>query len=244
MKSIVSALLIMLSVCASAQSIFYYGQGVASRTAVNKSISNLINRGSSKKIVVSTLNGATILVDGKPIAGGSTQISVPYNSTVNVRVEKMGFITQERQYIYNQQSRDLPKKDFIKMEEDDAFKSSSTTDIANRDIDIRTVRNEDETWKVMSQIIASHFDILEVTDKTTGYIRTAWVTKTFRSSTIRTRLVIKLGGTNPLTYKAKLISEIAPSKTATKDDDAFKQWDRLLRIYEPILTELQSRLLK
>jgi hypothetical protein len=197
-----------------------------------------------RKVTVSTLNDATILVDGKPVAGGSTQISVPYNSNINVRVEKTGYIAQERQYTYDRHNYDLPKKDFIKMEEDDAFKSSFTTDIANRDIDIRTVRNEDETWKVMSQIIGSHFDVLEVTDKTTGYIRTAWITKNFRSSTVRTRLVIKLGSTNPLTYKAKLISEIAPSKTATREDDAFKQWDRLLRTYEPILTELQSRLLK
>jgi hypothetical protein len=197
-----------------------------------------------KKVTVSTLNDATILIDGKPVAGGSTQITIPYNSNINVKVEKTGYISQERQYAYNKTNRDLPKKDFIKMEEDDAFKSSFTTDIANRDIDIRTVRNEDETWRVMSQIIGSHFDILEVTDKTTGYMRTAWVTKNFRSSTIRTRLVIKLGSTTPLTYKAKLISEIAPSKTVTREDDAFKQWDRLLRTYEPILSELQSRLLK
>lgn len=37
----------------------------------------------------------------------------------------------------------------------------------------------------MSQIVVTYFDTLEITDKTTGYLRTAWSVKTFPNNTIR-----------------------------------------------------------
>lgn len=203
----------------------------------------LLSCSSAKKVAVSSDADAKIYVNGQMTTSGNTRISVPKNSNVNVKVEKVGFITQERNYS-NNKSSELPKTDFIKLEIDDAYESSFNTDIANRDIDIKTDKSEEVAWKLMSQIVTNYFDVLEVTDKNTGYMRTAWVQKNFRSSTIRTRLIIKTGNTNPLTYKVKLISEIGKPGTSVKEDEGFKQWDRLLRSYEPVVTELQSRLTK
>ena len=198
---------------------------------------------SSKKVVVSSDADAKIYVDGKLVSSGSTKIGVPKNSTVHVKVEKTGFIPQERNYT-NYRKSVLPKRDFIKLETDDAWESSLNTDLANRDVDIRTDKPEDDAWKLISQILTSYFDVLEVTDKNSGYMRTSWVQKNFKASTIRTRLIIKLGNTEPLTYRVKLISETARPGTSVKNDEVFKQWDRLLRTYEPIINELQSRLTK
>ena len=59
----------------------------------------------------------------------------------------------------------------------------------------------------MSQIVMTYFDILEITDKTTGYLRTAWSVKTFPNNTIRTRLIVKVADSATLKYVVKLSSE-------------------------------------
>lgn len=193
-----------------------------------------------KKITINADQDAKIYVDGQMVSTGSTTILVPDNSTVNVKIEKTGFIPQERNYINNGKSQ-LPATDFIKLEVDDAYENSFTTDLANRDIDVRTDKSEDEAWKLMNRIVASQFDVIEVTDKSTGYLRTAWVVKKFRSATVRTRLIVKPGNSGNH-YIVKLISEIGAPSVSSREDESFKTWDRLLRAFENVIQELQSRL--
>jgi hypothetical protein len=201
------------------------------------------NATGSKKVTINTEADAQIFIDGKLVGNTSTQIKIPGNSTVNVRIEKTGFITQERNYV-NDGKHEIPKSDYIKLEKDDAFESSFISDLANRDIDIRTGHNEDDSWRLISRIITNSFDVIQVTDKSTGYMCTAWVVKTFKAATVRTRLIIKTASTDPLMYKAKLVSEIAPPGTSASQDEVFKVWDRILRTFENVIPELQSRLAK
>ena len=129
------------------------------------------------------------------------------------------------------------------MKRDDAFDASIQTDIANVDINLSSNKSEEETWKLISQIIMSYFDVIEVTDRETGYLRTSWVVQTFKQNTIRTRVIVKLGSSNPLTYKVKLVSEQSGrAATSVKSDELFKEWDRVLRKYQSVLDELQNRL--
>ena len=137
---------------------------------------------------------------------------------------------------------EIPSTDYIQLEKDDAYESSLTTDLANRDIDIRTSHNEDDSWKLIARIITNNFDVIQISDKATGYMCTAWVVKNYKAATIRTRLIIKTTSNDPLSYKGKLISEIAPSGTSSSHDENFKAWDRLLRSFENVMPELQSRL--
>ncbi|MEJ7823032.1 MAG: hypothetical protein WKF85_11965 [Chitinophagaceae bacterium] len=118
------------------------------------------------------------------------------------------------------------------------------TDLANKDIDIRTSHNEDDSWKLIARIITNHFDVIQISDKSTGYMCTAWVGQTYKAATVRTRLIIKTTSSDPLTYKAKLISEFAPSGTSASRDENFRVWDRLLKNFENVIPELQSRLSK
>lgn len=196
-----------------------------------------------KKITINTENDAKIFVDGKLVNNTSTEIKVGAYAQVNVRVEKAGYITQERNYI-NDGKHTLPSTDYIKLEKDDAYENSMVTNLANQDIDVRTSHNEDDSWKLINRIITGYFDVIAVTDKATGYMCTAWVVKSFKAATIRTRLIIKTGNTDPLTYKAKLVSEIAPPGVAASSDESFRNWDRLLRTFENVVPELQSRLIK
>jgi len=195
-------------------------------------------------IKVSTEADAQIYVNGTLVSSGKTEIKVAKNSTVNVKVKKAGYLTEERNY-KNDGVMKLPKSEFISLTKDPSYESSTTTDIANKDIDIKTDKLEDEAWKLLSQIVTSNFDVIDVTDKNSGYMRTAWVVKRFGVVTVRTRLIIKMGNSNPLLYKVKLISERSEQEGASpKDDEKFSEWDRLLRAYENIINEMQSRLSK
>lgn len=200
-----------------------------------------IAKAKSKKVALTTESGAKIFVNGTMIGATSTEIKVPAYSTVNVKVEKVGYITEERNFV-NDDQHEIPKSYFIKLEADDAFENSFTTDIANHDIDIKTPQKEDEAWKLINRIITNSFDVIQVTDKATGYMCTAWVVKNFRAGTIRTRLIIKTGNSDPLVYKAKLVSERGPAGISANQDENFKPWDRVLRTFENVIPDLQSRL--
>ncbi|MGC4232499.1 MAG: hypothetical protein QM594_05915 [Niabella sp.] len=192
----------------------------------------------SKIIRLTTDEGATIYLNGKQVSQ-PLKIVVTSDQDMHVRIEKPGFITQERTYSYRDTES---KKEYIKLEKDDAFENSYITNIANQDIDIRASKSEDESWITLSRIITGYFDVIATTDKTTGYICTAWSVKSFKAATIRTRLIIRTSSSNPLVYKAKLVSEIAPPGTSANADEIFKKWDRVLRSFENVIPELQSRL--
>ncbi len=186
---------------------------------------------------------AQIYVNGALVSSGTASIKVAKNSTVNVKVKKSGYLTEERNY-KNDGVMKLPKSEFITLLKDLSFESSSTTDLANHDVDIKTDKAEEDAWKKLSSIITNTFDVIEVTEKSTGYLRTAWAVKKFGPVTIRTRLVIKMGNKNPLSYKVKIISERSETATSAREDEKFETWDRLLRTYDNVILEMQSRLSK
>ncbi len=129
------------------------------------------------------------------------------------------------------------------MQPDDAYDASVQTDIANIDIEIKTSLEEIQAWKLLSQIITTHFDVIEITDRETGYLRTSWVVQSFMQNTIRTRIIVKLGNSNPLAYKVKLVSEESRVPgTSVKSDELYREWDRVLRKYENIIGEMRARL--
>ena len=88
----------------------------------------------------------------------------------------------------------------------------------------------------------SYIDVIEMTDKETGYLRTAWSLKTFRQNTVRTRMIIKETSAEPLMFKIKLVSEASGIPlTSVKSDELYKEWDRVLRSYSNVIEEFQAR---
>ncbi len=60
---------------------------------------------------------------------------------------------------------------------------------------------------------------------------------------MRTRVIVKLGDTEPLKYIVKISSEHSDEPGVTvKDAEKFGEWDRLLNTYKDIINELQARL--
>ena len=186
---------------------------------------------------------AKIFVDGKLMGNGQLEIIIPSYACIMVKVEKSAFLTGIIEFCNKPDFAPPPKTYYMQLEKDDSYDASEATDMANLDIEIKTSKTEIEAWKLLSQIITSDFDVVEVTDRETGYLRTAWVAQTFKQRTIRTRMIVKLGSTDPLTYKIKLVSEYAnTAQTSVKSDELFKEWDRVLRKYKEIIHEVQTRL--
>lgn len=188
---------------------------------------------------------AKILLDGKLMGSGQLDIVVLSNTCVNIKIQKIGFLTETITFCNKSNYAPPPKTYYLEMKKDDAYDATEATDMANIDIEIKTNKPEVEAWKLISQIITSSFDVIEVTDRETGYLRTSWVIQTFKQNTIRTRMIVKLGGSDPLSYKVKLISEQSGMpQTSVKSDELFKEWDRVLRKYKEIINEIQTRLTK
>jgi hypothetical protein len=60
---------------------------------------------------------------------------------------------------------------------------------------------------------------------------------------IRTRVIIKRTGSDPLRYTVKLSSERSRGPgAAVKDDESFLPWDRVLTSYQGLVGELQAKL--
>lgn len=133
-----------------------------------------------------------------------------------------------------------PRTYYITMKNDDA---SVQTDIANVDIEIKVnTMDKDQAWKLLNQIVLNYIDVIEMTDKETGYSRTGWSVQTFEQNTIRTRMIIKESSSNPLGFKVKLLSEESgDSMTSVKSDHLYKEWDRVLRSYDNAISEFQAR---
>src|SRR3546814_2179498 len=97
-----------------------------------------------RTVTISTESGANLFVDGKQVTAPA-KIKIDKHATVNIRVEKVGFVTEIRNY-ENNGVNVIPKTDFIQLAKDEAYENSFTTNLANQDIDIRQSRSADESW--------------------------------------------------------------------------------------------------
>jgi len=188
---------------------------------------------------------AAIYVDGEKLGIGSVEIKLKSNQCKNIRVEKIGYLVVERKFCSGGSYPKLPKTYHFELEEDAAWNSSISTDIANVWVAIKVKEGSTEldAWKLLGQIITDYFDVIEITDRETGYLRTSWELKSFDQNTIRSRVILKLGSSSPLIYKVKLVSEASGrGGTSVKQDENYKEWDRILRKYKDLVETLQNRL--
>lgn len=188
-------------------------------------------------------NDAEIFVNGKLIGKGSTEITVPKDDCVTVVVKKVAYLTERIEFCNKKDMSKPPKSYYVEMKRDDSFDASIQTDIANIDIELKcNTMSKDKAWKLINQIVLTYIDVIEMTDKETGYLRTSWSLKTFMQNTVRTRIIIKESSSDPLIFKVKLISESSGmSMTSVKSDELYKEWDRVLRSYSDVISEFQAR---
>jgi len=122
-------------------------------------------------------------------------------------------------------------------------KASSPANYVNRDVVLQLHGKPlEEVWKAVTEVILSKFDHLEMTDKDSMYLRTDYHAYYFRgisgccSVRIRTRVIVKSGGTDAITVKS--ISEIrSDGKNAH-----WKEWNRCLHPYSGMIADISDRL--
>jgi hypothetical protein len=198
-----------------------------------------------KKVELGTSESdSDIYINGKLVGKGSTIVTVAYKDCVTVIVKKIGFLTERIEFCNKKDMTKPPKTYYIEMQRDDAYDASIQTDIANIDIELKcNTIDKDRAWMLINQIVLTYIDVIEMTDKETGYLRTSWSLKTFLQNTIRTRIIVKESSSDPLTFKVKLISEASGFPlTSVKSDELYKEWDRVLRSYSDVIGEFQARI--
>lgn len=190
---------------------------------------------------------ATIVINGQNVGQGNYKLKLNSKECYKIKAEKTGFLKYEVTVCGKKAGPEAPKSVYFEMKKDDAEAASVKTDQANIDFEIEV--NSDlevlDAWKLTTQIVTDYFDAIEVSDKETSYLRTAWSVQSFQQNTIRTRLIIKLAKTSPLTFKVKLNSEYSgASGTSVKADEQFRDWDRILRKYKNVISDFSTRLAK
>ena len=190
---------------------------------------------------------AKILVNQKEAGVGTAAVGIPAGTCVQVRVEQTAFLPVTREYCARESSPAPPGDDAIMLNPDESFAASAPSDSVNQNItiEVAATRTEEQAWRLLSSVVLSRFDVLENADRETGYLRTAWQSKSFSDGAvvIRTRVIIKRTGSDPLRYTVKLASERSKVAGASvRDDDSFVPWDRVLTGYQGLIGELQAKL--
>ena len=207
---------------------------------------NTISYAQTVKISASEAD-ANIVINGQNVGSGNYKLKLESKECYKVKVSKPGYLHYEATVCGKKAGPEAPKSIYFEMKKDDAEEASVKTDQANIDFEIEVNKDLEmlEAWKLTTQIVTDYFDAIEVSDKETSYLRTAWSVQSFQQNTIRTRLIIKLAKSNPLTFKVKLNSEYSGSNaTSVKADEQFRDWDRILRKYKNVISDFSTRLTK
>ncbi len=200
---------------------------------------------SDKVTVTTSPQTAKIYVDGILMGAGKVVVKISKNSCVTVDVKQDGYIQETRTYCDKKGITDPPSSEYIQLQEDEAFSSSTESNIANIDVQlsVNPSKTKEEAWKEIVGVVLEKFDDLENSDEKTGYLRTSWVGMTFKSNTIRVRFIVKQSSESPLVYRAKFVSE-SSGKTGTpyNADEQYKAFNRILKKYDGFMDELTTKL--
>ncbi len=202
--------------------------------------------GHAQKVKITTNpQSAKIWVNGVKMGAGSLVVTVPGNECVTVQVTEDGYLYEERTYCKKRGITPPPKTDYIQLDIDDSYTSSVQSEYANIDInlDVRKDRTREEAWKIIVATILGKFDVLEMNDEKSGYLRTNWIGVTYKRNTVRMRLIVKQSSEVPLQYKMKFITEIAPrSGVSFTADEQFAPFGRILKRFDGFHDEMTTKL--
>lgn len=200
----------------------------------------------SKKVVYVVPETAKIYYNGAEVGNGSYTVKFGrHDDFVNLKFEAPGYITKSVKLFKNNPKKTVSYELFVDEAEMNSVGAGEGMDLANKFFTVTCKKGmeEDVVWKRLMNIAVSNFENVEVRDKAAGWIRTAWVKSSFLYQTVRTRLEIQLQftGEDELAYRVRLSSEIA-DRDCGSNDQCFMKYDRVLKKYEQVISELQTSL--
>jgi hypothetical protein len=189
-------------------------------------------------------DNANIKIDGNIVGTGSYTFALPKGNYQDMQLSASGYLPKQVRVKYsdNQDSYNF------NMEEDQAFLSSvSGTDIANKKmkINVKEGVSREQALKTLKFYITNNFETLEVNDNMAGWVRTAWVSTKFNSTsvrTVRTRVEIKEvpdDGSGTLGFNFYIASQFATERCGT-NEECFQDWDRILKKYATLYADMQN----
>ena len=211
----------------------------------------------SVKVTVSP-EDASIYVDNNFEGKGVVTVNIKRREGhVRVKIEKEGYVTRRFKLKADEKRNSID----VELEKDEAWDASTSANLANKFFAIpvseKYIANagskeeaEKLAWKQLHQILLKYIDEIEESNMLGGYIQSAWVVKKFYHSSLndidggiqwRTRVTIKeSSGGDGLEYRIRISSEVAPLNTDV--EEYFQPTQRLLKSFEPMISEFQARL--
>jgi len=202
---------------------------------------------SGRVVSVNGPTGARIFVNQKQAGTGSFPVKIPDGGCVKVHVEQPGFVSWDQEFCSQDNAPVPPLEQAVELVPDESYAASVASDQANVNItvEVSPKLTEVQAWKLLASIVLGSFDVLENSDSQTGYLRTAWQTKSWAATgtVIRTRIIVKRQSDSPLRYVVKIVSEHnKDARVSSSEDENFFPWDRLLNTYKDVISEMQARL--
>jgi hypothetical protein len=199
-----------------------------------------------KKTVYVVPETAKIFYNGHEVGNGSYEIKFSRKEDfVMLKFEAPGYITKTVKLFKNNPKKTISYELFVDEAMQNSIGSSEGVDLANKFFTVTCKKGmtEDVVWKRLMNIAVSNFENAEVRDKAAGWIRTAWLNTSFLYQIVRTRMEIQLQftGEDELAYKVRISSEIADKDCGT-NNQCFVKYDRILKKYEQVISELQTSL--
>ncbi len=200
--------------------------------------------GGGGSTITTNSDSHTIFINGQEVGQGSVSgIKIPKNECITVQVSGTGYITEVKKFCRKKGMPKMQKTEYITLGLDQSFEATFSTDLANNDIIVNPRgENLDEVWITAVRLVVENFDALEVNDSDVNYLRTSWVVDSFREYTVRTRLIARVSNENPIEIRFKIVSERANGQASPRDDEKFRSWQRIMRRYQGLIDEIQSRI--
>jgi len=197
---------------------------------------------------------AQISVDGNYIGDGVIEVTLDKSDFIAIKIEKEGYITQENKF-YRSDKRSAIS---FTMRPDKFFEASVPSGLVNKffsvtvspefyTVDSNGKKDAEKAWKLIHQILLNYFDEMQTTDVSSGFIQTPWAYERFSESkqAVRTRVTVKQSGISDdeLVFQIKISSEEAPL-IGMSNENSYREVVRILKKFEPLISEFQSRLSK
>lgn len=189
---------------------------------------------------------AKIYYNGHEVGNGSYTIKFrSKDDFVILKFEAPGYLSKTVKLFKKDPKKTISYELALDEASASSFGSGDGVDIANKFFEIEAGKehSDDYVWKKLMNIAITNFENVEIKDKSAGWIRTAWVNTTFLYQVVRTRLEIQTttsaeGGN---VYRVKVSSEIA-DKDCGIGDQCFEKYNRVLKKYVDIISEIQNSL--
>ncbi|MBQ2877790.1 MAG: PEGA domain-containing protein [Bacteroidaceae bacterium] len=210
--------------------------------AILCSLFALSNEAHAKRIkIVTNPEFAKIYVDGNYVGDGVYFLKFTRKDDFfNIKVEAPGYVEKTMRVYKHDSRKTIP----IDLREDESIEASVESHLANKyfTINVRDGVDESTAWKLLTQVMLNYFDEMKTSDKSSGFMNTAWEIDKFPESDvkIRTMVQIKEITNDGMAYQIRISSEKAPLDA--RGEHGFVPWERILKKYEPLINEMQQRI--